>query len=91
MYLYVCPVCARDEYEFQTTSSIVIGKSFYCEKDGSYSPIGCLGFSCYCQKASGEPADAVRVPLWSMHTLNCDKYVHIYLSLKEILIMCVNG
>ena len=80
-------VCARELHEYMKLD--IVGKLFYCESDGSYSKVGCLGTVCFCQDKFGKQVGEQEVPLWEKETLIC-WYVFsltlIFILTKDILI-----
>ncbi|XP_060563427.1 uncharacterized protein LOC132722861 [Ruditapes philippinarum] len=61
--------CARDQYAYQQTG--LIGKMFYCDKNGNYASVGCSGSVCYCQDKMGKQVGTSTVGIWEKDSMNC--------------------
>lgn len=61
--------CARDQYDYMQTG--LIGKMFFCDKNGNYASIGCTGSVCYCQDKYGKQVGTSTVAIWEQAALNC--------------------
>ncbi|XP_045209325.1 uncharacterized protein LOC123561164 [Mercenaria mercenaria] len=61
--------CAREQYAYMKTG--LIGKMFYCDKNGNYASIGCSGSVCYCQDKMGKQVGTSTVGIWEKDSMNC--------------------
>ena len=50
MYKHCIVDCAIDEYEYQD----MVGLMFFCEANGNYAPVQCLGSVCFCADENGD-------------------------------------
>ncbi|XP_060563431.1 uncharacterized protein LOC132722863 [Ruditapes philippinarum] len=61
--------CARDQYAYQQNG--MIGKMFYCDKNGNYASVGCSGSVCYCQDKMGKQVGSSTVNISEKDSMNC--------------------